>query len=156
MRKEIGDLKSALDEQAQHSRRECLEIRGVPASQGEDTNKIVKKIGSLIDADVNDTDISISHRISIAKIAPVYFSQSGAKLRIQDGGTHARESQPCWKTTHRTHGFPWQQGKNKSITEYIKQGQKLTWSSFHHDGQMQEREKWIQVVVYKQDAKYAG
>ena len=44
LRKEIGDLKSALDEQAQHSRRECLEIRGVPASQGEDTNEIVKKL----------------------------------------------------------------------------------------------------------------
>ena len=30
---------------------------------GEDTNVIVKKIGALIDVDINDTDISISHRI---------------------------------------------------------------------------------------------
>jgi len=26
------------------------------------------------------------------------FSQSGADLRIQDGGAH--ESRPCWKTAH--------------------------------------------------------
>ena len=30
---------------------------------GEDTNVIVKKIGALIDVDINDTDISISNRI---------------------------------------------------------------------------------------------
>ena len=66
LRKEIGDLRSALDEQAQYSRRECLEIRGVPTTHGEDTNEIVRKIGTLIDADVNDTDISISHRIPLS------------------------------------------------------------------------------------------
>ena len=30
---------------------------------GEDTNEIVKKIGALIEVDINHTDISISHRI---------------------------------------------------------------------------------------------
>ena len=66
LRKEIGNLRSALDEQAQYSRRECLEIRGVPTIHGEDTNEIMRKIGTLIDADVNDTDISISHRIPLS------------------------------------------------------------------------------------------
>ena len=63
MKKEICDLRSAIDEQAQYTRRECLEIRGVPVTCGEDTNEIVKKIGALTDVDINDTDISISHRI---------------------------------------------------------------------------------------------
>ena len=63
MKKEISDLRSALDEQAQYTRCDCLEIRGVPVTTGEDTNVIVKKIGALIDVDINDTDISISHRI---------------------------------------------------------------------------------------------
>ena len=63
MKKEISDLRSAIDEQAQYTRRDCLEIRGVPVTTGEDTNVIVKKIGALIDVDINDTDISISHRI---------------------------------------------------------------------------------------------
>ena len=30
-------------------------------TSGEDTNEIVKKIGTLIDVDINDTNISISH-----------------------------------------------------------------------------------------------
>ena len=60
---EISDLRSSIDEQAQYTRRECLEIRGVPVTTGEDTNEIVKKIGALIEVDINDTDISISHRI---------------------------------------------------------------------------------------------
>ena len=66
MNKEISDLRSSIDEQTQYTRRECLEIRGVPVSAGEDTNEIVKKIGALIEVDINDTDISISHRIPLS------------------------------------------------------------------------------------------
>ena len=66
MNKEISDLRSSIDEQAQYTRRECLEIRGVPVTTGEDTNEIVKKIGALIEVDINDTDISISHRIPLS------------------------------------------------------------------------------------------
>ena len=32
------------------------------------------------------------------KMAKVFFSQSGVKLRMQDGCTH--EGRPCWKTAH--------------------------------------------------------
>jgi len=35
---------------------------------------------------------------SKSKMATTNFSQSGAELRIQDGGVH--ESRPCWKTAH--------------------------------------------------------
>ena len=47
-------------------RRECLEIRGIPGTAGEDTNEIVKKIGALIEVDISDTDISVSHRIPLS------------------------------------------------------------------------------------------
>ena len=63
MKKEICDLRSAIDEQAQYTPRECLEIRGVPLTSGENTNEIVKKIRALTEVDINDTDISISYRI---------------------------------------------------------------------------------------------
>ena len=66
MKKEISDLRSAIDEQAQYSRRECLEIRGVPITSGEDTDEIVKKIGALTEVDIIDKDISISHRIPLS------------------------------------------------------------------------------------------
>ena len=66
MTKEISDLRSAIDDQLQHTRRECLEMRGVPVTSGEETSEIVKKIGTLIDVYINVKDISISHRIPLA------------------------------------------------------------------------------------------
>lgn len=39
----LNQMKEAHDEQEQYTRRDCLEIRGVPTSSGEDTNEIVKK-----------------------------------------------------------------------------------------------------------------
>lgn len=39
----LNQMKSAHDEQEQYIRHDCLEIRGVPTSSGEDTNEIVKK-----------------------------------------------------------------------------------------------------------------
>lgn len=65
MNKEISNLCSSIDEQAQYTWCECLEIRGVSLSAGEDTNEI-KKIGALIEVDINDTDISISDRIPLS------------------------------------------------------------------------------------------
>ena len=34
MNKEISDLRSFIDDQAQYTRRECLEIRGIPGTAG--------------------------------------------------------------------------------------------------------------------------
>ena len=66
MNKEIRDLRSSIDDQAQFTRRECLEVRGIPGTGGEDTNEIVKKIGALIEVAISDTDISVSHRIPLS------------------------------------------------------------------------------------------
>ena len=55
--KDINDLE-------QYSRRDCLEIRGIPQSQEDDTDEIVKKVGELIDVDLNFEDISVSHMLS--------------------------------------------------------------------------------------------
>ena len=51
----------------QYSRRECLEIRGIPVREDEDTNEIVKKVGNLVDVEIEDEDISISHRLPMRK-----------------------------------------------------------------------------------------
>ena len=66
MNKEISDLGSSINDQAQYPRRECLEIRGISGTAGENTNEIVKKIGALIEVDISDTDISVSHRIPLS------------------------------------------------------------------------------------------
>ena len=51
----------------------CLEIRGVPTSSSEDTNEIVKNIGSIVDVCIEYKDISISHRIKsgTSAISPI-------------------------------------------------------------------------------------
>ncbi|XP_028410709.1 uncharacterized protein LOC114533395 [Dendronephthya gigantea] len=53
---EINDIE-------QYSRRDCLEIAGVPETEQENTNELVKKIGNLIGENLNDSDISVSHRL---------------------------------------------------------------------------------------------
>jgi hypothetical protein len=48
----------------QYSRRDCLEIRGIPLRKDEETNDLINKIGELIDVEIVDDDISISHRLA--------------------------------------------------------------------------------------------
>ena len=45
-------------------------MRGNPSSSGEVTNEIVKKVGSTVDVCIEDTDISISHRIKCDSAIP--------------------------------------------------------------------------------------
>jgi len=79
----LNQMKAALDEQEQYIRRDCLEIRGVPTSSSEDTNEIVKNIGSLVDVCIEDKDISISHRIKsgTSVISPIIvkFTRRGVR-----------------------------------------------------------------------------
>ena len=50
----------------QYSRRECVEIQGIPVSEHEDTNKIVVKVGELMGFEIKEDDISVSHQLSIS------------------------------------------------------------------------------------------
>ena len=63
---ELEQIKQDLDDMEQYIRRECLEIRGIPLAKDEDTNQIVRKVGQLIDVDINDEDISVSHRTRLS------------------------------------------------------------------------------------------
>jgi len=64
---DVDILKQNCDDQEQYIRRECLEIHGVPAMAGENTNQIVTNISSLIDVSVKPEDISVSHRLPTRK-----------------------------------------------------------------------------------------
>lgn len=59
----ITQIKMEVDEQEQYTRRECLELKGIPVTAEENTDEIVSKIGSLIDVEINEEDISVSHRL---------------------------------------------------------------------------------------------
>ena len=50
----------------QYTRRECVEIRGIPVVANpseEQTNNIVKDVGKLLGVDITENDISLSHRM---------------------------------------------------------------------------------------------
>ena len=47
----------------QYSRRECVEIQGIPVSEHEDTKKIVVQVGELLGVEIKEDDISISNRL---------------------------------------------------------------------------------------------
>ena len=71
LRESLHDSNNQLDQQKQeinnieqYSRRECLEIRGVPVQSGDNTNEIISNIGEQIGVDIRDDDISISHRLA--------------------------------------------------------------------------------------------
>ena len=46
-----------------YTRRECLEVSGIPELQDENTDELVIKVGSLMGVVINKEDISVSHRI---------------------------------------------------------------------------------------------
>lgn len=60
--KETFDVQ--LDELQQYTRKECLEFHGVPVQKNENTTEIVIGLGKLVNITLNESDISISHRLS--------------------------------------------------------------------------------------------
>ena len=48
----------------QYSRRECVEISGLPEEPNENTNALAIKVASLMGLNFSEKDISISHRLA--------------------------------------------------------------------------------------------
>ena len=63
----INENTALLDEQEQYIRRECVEIKGIPARRDEVTNDIVLQVAELLDVEMREDDISISHRLPLKK-----------------------------------------------------------------------------------------
>lgn len=63
----VAQFQTKINELEQYSRRECLEIRGIPETEEENTNEIVKCVGDLMDVQVDENDISTSHRLPTKK-----------------------------------------------------------------------------------------
>lgn len=74
LKNEVAELRSIalqnkhdMNELEQYSRRDCLEIRGVPLPDLESTNAIVVKMAECIDVQLDENDISTSHRLPMRK-----------------------------------------------------------------------------------------
>ena len=52
-----------VEEREQYLRRDCLVISGIPKTPEENTDEIVKEVATLMDVDLDVSDISISHRL---------------------------------------------------------------------------------------------
>ena len=53
---DLQQVKQELNDLHQYSRRDCLELRGVPCLPNENTNEIVQKVGDLIGVRITDDD----------------------------------------------------------------------------------------------------
>lgn len=62
----IKQLDTRLNDHEQYIRRDCFEIKDIPV-EDEDTNQIVKQVAELIDVDIRESNISISHRLPVGK-----------------------------------------------------------------------------------------
>ena len=60
---EIAKLQNLIDEHEQYSRRDCLEVIGIPKTPDEDPAHLVAEVGKLVGMDIDERDISIAHRL---------------------------------------------------------------------------------------------
>ncbi len=60
---EVKGNVALLDGQKQYMRRECVQIKRIPISHDENTNEVVKQVAGLLDIELGEDDISISHRL---------------------------------------------------------------------------------------------
>ena len=63
LHKELRVTRNELDALAQYNRRENLNIEGVDYEEGEDVVKIIKDIGDQVGVPIQDSDISVIHRL---------------------------------------------------------------------------------------------
>jgi chromosome segregation ATPase len=62
---QVRQLTDSVNDLEQYSRRECLEIQGIPLKNFDDTNSIVVNVGELMGINIKEEDISVSHRLPI-------------------------------------------------------------------------------------------
>jgi hypothetical protein len=83
----LSNITKAQDEEInnmqQYSRRDCVEISGIPEEPDENTDALTVKIGSLMGIRIHESDISISHRLP-QKVQNESYS---SRLRSREGTT---------------------------------------------------------------------
>ena len=59
----VNQQSEDINNMEQYSRRDCVEISGLPEEPGENTNALTIKVASLMGLNLEEKDISISHRL---------------------------------------------------------------------------------------------
>lgn len=69
-----------MNEMEQYTRRDCVEISGIPVQQHEDTKDLVIQVGSLMGLDIDERDISVSHRLPSKSRSDSYSSRLRSRV----------------------------------------------------------------------------
>jgi len=83
---------------------ESLEIRGIPIKESECTNEVVKSVADLVDVEIDEEDISISHRIPSKKTQGPAIIVTLISRDQRDRFYRARKNLRG-KTTSNLHGY---------------------------------------------------
>ena len=77
----VSEHEDEMNNVQQYMRRDCVEIAGIPQHMGENTNHIVVKVGEVMGINLDESDISISHRLPVPSRNESYSSRlrSGSK-----------------------------------------------------------------------------
>ena len=68
---EIAELYDLQDELEQYTRKNSLEIHGIPESAYTSTEETVLKLAGAVNVDVNAEDIEISHKLNRKGVKPI-------------------------------------------------------------------------------------
>lgn len=63
LKSKVVDLETRIDELENYSRRNCLEIQGVPEEENENVAEIIKSVGKALNVTIKDEMIDACHRI---------------------------------------------------------------------------------------------
>jgi hypothetical protein len=66
----------------QYSRRDSVEISGLPEESNKDTNALTIKVGCLMGLKINESDISVSHRLPLKHQSQSYSSRLRRELGL--------------------------------------------------------------------------
>ena len=79
--RDLINTQHQLNDLEQYGRRNMVDIKGIPFSPKENTDKIVKKIGALMSVDIDLEDIEISHRTSSLESASIIVKFQSRRKR---------------------------------------------------------------------------
>ena len=77
----MNSLSIEVDDLEQYSRRDCIEVSGVPLQRDEDAEQSIINIGKVIGIDVDREDIQACHRINSKPNAAIICKFVNRKLK---------------------------------------------------------------------------
>ena len=122
MSNRIRQLEEGREAQNLYSRRDCLELHEIPIQSGEDTNKLVQKVGDLVGTKIKNEDISISHRLPTRGNRMPIIIAKFTRRSVRDSLHKARRNLTRFYATDL--GFSQQNNKlyiNESLTSKAKE-----------------------------------